>query len=115
MFFGRSDGEKEGVKEIAIILQQLFWVKSGGPARFESCSSDANVLHRVFEQSRHDIFEAGIGSLIVISQRQFHSAEVYGLLIVVGLVGFAINAVFVTIEGVTLRRFPPRASYMQGN
>jgi ABC-type nitrate/sulfonate/bicarbonate transport system permease component len=57
----------------------------------------------------------GIGSLIVISQRQFHSAEVYGLLIVVGLVGFAINAVFVTIEGVTLRRFPPRASYMQGN
>jgi ABC-type nitrate/sulfonate/bicarbonate transport system permease component len=57
----------------------------------------------------------GIGSLIVISQRQFHSAEVYGLLIVVGLIGFAINAVFVTIEGVTLSRFPPRASYMQGS
>ncbi|HEX4407826.1 MAG TPA: ABC transporter permease subunit [Xanthobacteraceae bacterium] len=57
----------------------------------------------------------GVGSLIVISQRQFHSAEVYGLLIVVGLMGFVINAIFVTIEGVTLRRFPPRASYMHDN
>jgi ABC-type nitrate/sulfonate/bicarbonate transport system permease component len=57
----------------------------------------------------------GIGSLIVISQRQFHSAEVYGLLVVVGLVGFVINGLFVAIEGVLLSRFPPRASYMQGN
>ncbi|MFZ0424969.1 MAG: ABC transporter permease subunit [Xanthobacteraceae bacterium] len=57
----------------------------------------------------------GIGSLIVISQRQFHSAEVYGLLVVVGLIGFVINGLFVAIEGVLLSRFPPRASYMQGN
>jgi ABC-type nitrate/sulfonate/bicarbonate transport system permease component len=56
----------------------------------------------------------GIGSLIVISQRQFHSAEVYGLLVVVGLVGFAINGLFVMIEGMVLSRFPPRAGYVQG-
>jgi ABC-type nitrate/sulfonate/bicarbonate transport system permease component len=57
----------------------------------------------------------GIGSLIVISQRQFHAAEVYGLLVIVGLVGFALNGVFVMIEGALLSRWPPRASYMQGN
>jgi ABC-type nitrate/sulfonate/bicarbonate transport system permease component len=56
----------------------------------------------------------GIGSLIVISQRQFHSAEVYGLLVVVGLVGFVINGAFVMIEGLLLSRWPPRASYVQG-
>ena len=52
----------------------------------------------------------GIGSLIVISQRQFHSAEVYGLLVVVGLVGFVLG-VFVMIEGVLLSRWPPRQLY----
>jgi ABC-type nitrate/sulfonate/bicarbonate transport system permease component len=57
----------------------------------------------------------GIGSMIVISQRQFHSAEVYGLLVVVGLVGFVINGLFVMIEGMLLSRFPPRSSYMRGN
>jgi len=56
----------------------------------------------------------GIGSLIVISQRQFHSAEVYGLLIVVGLVGFVLNGACVIIEGMLLSRWPPRASYVQG-
>jgi ABC-type nitrate/sulfonate/bicarbonate transport system permease component len=56
----------------------------------------------------------GIGSLIVISQRQFHSAEVYGLLVVVGLVGFVINGAFVMIEGLLLSRWPPRAGYVQG-
>jgi ABC-type nitrate/sulfonate/bicarbonate transport system permease component len=53
----------------------------------------------------------GIGSLIVISQRQFHSSEVYGLLVVVGFMGFVLNTVFVTIEGLLLRRWPPQASY----
>src|ERR1700739_4844661 len=56
----------------------------------------------------------GIGSLIVISQRQFHAAEVYGLLVIVGLVGFVLNGVFVMIEGALLSRWPPRASYVQG-
>jgi ABC-type nitrate/sulfonate/bicarbonate transport system permease component len=56
----------------------------------------------------------GIGSLIVISQRQFHSAEVYGLLVVVGQVGFVLNGAFVVIEGALLSRWPPRASFAQG-
>lgn len=57
----------------------------------------------------------GIGSLIVVSQRQFHSAEVYGLLAVVGLVGFIINGIFVVTEGLLLSRWPPRASYVEGS
>ena len=55
----------------------------------------------------------GIGSLIVISQRQFRSSEVYGLLALVGLMGFVLNSLFVVVEGFLLRRWPPRASYAQ--
>jgi ABC-type nitrate/sulfonate/bicarbonate transport system permease component len=51
----------------------------------------------------------GIGSLIVISQRQFRSADVYGLLVVVGLMGFLINSLFAMAEQLLLRRWPPRA------
>lgn len=50
----------------------------------------------------------GIGSLIVIAQRQFRSADVYGLLVVVGLMGFLINNLFAIVEQVLLRRWPPR-------
>jgi ABC-type nitrate/sulfonate/bicarbonate transport system permease component len=50
----------------------------------------------------------GIGSLIVISQRQFRSADVYGLLAVVGLVGFLLNHLFAVTEQLVLRRWPPR-------
>jgi ABC-type nitrate/sulfonate/bicarbonate transport system permease component len=56
----------------------------------------------------------GIGSLIVISQRQFRSSEVYGLLIVAGLIGFFLNSLFIVIEGLLLSRWPPRASYAEG-
>jgi ABC-type nitrate/sulfonate/bicarbonate transport system permease component len=52
----------------------------------------------------------GIGSLIVLSQRQFRSSEVYGLLVVVGLLGFILNSAFLLIEGLLLRRWPPRVS-----
>ena len=55
----------------------------------------------------------GIGSLIVTAQRDFRSAEVYGLLVLVGLVGFVLNNVFVLIEDLVLRRFPPRAHRQQ--
>ena len=51
----------------------------------------------------------GVGSLIVTSQRQFRSAEVYGLLIVVGLMGFLLNNLFVMFEQIVTRRWPPRA------
>jgi ABC-type nitrate/sulfonate/bicarbonate transport system permease component len=50
----------------------------------------------------------GIGSLIVIAQRQFRSADVYGLLVVVGLMGFLLNSLFAIVEQLTLRRWPPR-------
>jgi ABC-type nitrate/sulfonate/bicarbonate transport system permease component len=50
----------------------------------------------------------GIGSLIVVAQRQFRSADVYGLLVVVGVMGFLINSLFTIAEQVLLRRWPPR-------
>ncbi len=50
----------------------------------------------------------GIGSLIVIAQRQFRSADVYGLLVVVGLMGFLLNSLFAIVEQLALRRWPPR-------
>jgi ABC-type nitrate/sulfonate/bicarbonate transport system permease component len=51
---------------------------------------------------------AGVGSLIVVAQRQFRSADVYGLLVVVGLMGFLVNSLFAIAEQVLLRRWPPR-------
>jgi len=50
----------------------------------------------------------GVGSLIVVAQRQFRSADVYGLLVVVGLMGFLLNSLFAVIEQLILRRWPPR-------
>jgi ABC-type nitrate/sulfonate/bicarbonate transport system permease component len=55
----------------------------------------------------------GVGSVIVVSQRQFRSPEVYGLLVLVGLIGFAVNCLFVVIENLLLRRWPPRPAYAQ--
>jgi ABC-type nitrate/sulfonate/bicarbonate transport system permease component len=55
----------------------------------------------------------GIGSLIVTAQRDYRSAEVYGLLVLVGLLGFGLNISFVVIEDMLLRRFPPRAHRQQ--
>jgi ABC-type nitrate/sulfonate/bicarbonate transport system permease component len=51
----------------------------------------------------------GIGSLIVTSQRQFRSAEVYGLLAVVGIFGLLVNVIFGAIEQKVLKRWPPAA------
>jgi len=49
----------------------------------------------------------GVGSLIVTSQRQFRSAEVYALLCMVGILGLCFNAVFSATQHAVLRRFPP--------
>ena len=48
----------------------------------------------------------GVGSLIVTSQRQFRAAEVYGLLALVGAVGFVLNAAFALLERAILKRWP---------
>lgn len=49
----------------------------------------------------------GIGSMIVTSQRQFRSADVYSLLVLVGLFGFLVNAIFVVVERRILKAWPP--------
>lgn len=51
----------------------------------------------------------GIGSLIVTAQREYQSAQVYGLLVLVGLLGFVLNNAFVVVEGLLLSSWPPRA------
>jgi ABC-type nitrate/sulfonate/bicarbonate transport system permease component len=51
----------------------------------------------------------GIGSLIVRAQREYQSAQVYGLLVLIGMLGFLLNNGFVLIEGLVLRHWPPRA------
>jgi ABC-type nitrate/sulfonate/bicarbonate transport system permease component len=48
----------------------------------------------------------GIGALMIQAQRNFQSAEVYALLVVVGLLGFIVNDIFVIIEAIVLRRWP---------
>jgi ABC-type nitrate/sulfonate/bicarbonate transport system permease component len=50
----------------------------------------------------------GIGALMIGAQRNFQSRQVYGLLVLIGLFGFAINFVFAAVEGSTLRRWPPK-------
>jgi ABC-type nitrate/sulfonate/bicarbonate transport system permease component len=50
----------------------------------------------------------GIGALMIRSQRNFQSSEVYALLVLIGLFGFVVNDLFAIIEGVIMRRWPPR-------
>jgi ABC-type nitrate/sulfonate/bicarbonate transport system permease component len=52
----------------------------------------------------------GIGSLIVRAQREYQSAQVYGLLVLVGALGFLLNNGFALLEGFILRHRPPRAN-----
>ncbi|MPZ55928.1 MAG: ABC transporter permease subunit [Rhizobiales bacterium] len=52
----------------------------------------------------------GIGAMMIRSQRNFQSAEVYALLVLVGLFGFVVNDVFAVIESIILRRWPPRTA-----
>jgi ABC-type nitrate/sulfonate/bicarbonate transport system permease component len=50
----------------------------------------------------------GIGSLIIRAQRDFQSAQVYGLLVVIGVFGFLMNGLFSVLERAVLSRWPPR-------
>jgi ABC-type nitrate/sulfonate/bicarbonate transport system permease component len=50
----------------------------------------------------------GVGALMIQAQRNFQSAQVYALLVMVGLFGFAVNDLFVVVEAISLRRWPGR-------
>jgi ABC-type nitrate/sulfonate/bicarbonate transport system permease component len=50
----------------------------------------------------------GVGRLMILAQRNFNSAEVFGLLFLVGLLGFALNLLFTVAEEMILSRWPPR-------
>lgn len=50
----------------------------------------------------------GLGGLLIAGQRNFNSAQVFGMLAVVGLLGLAVNLLVNLIEAAVLRRWPPR-------
>lgn len=52
----------------------------------------------------------GVGAVMMRSQRNFQSAEVYALLVLVGLFGFVVNDLFAMIENLILQRWPPRTA-----
>jgi ABC-type nitrate/sulfonate/bicarbonate transport system permease component len=56
----------------------------------------------------------GIGALMIQSQRNYQSAQVYALLVVTGLFGFIVNDAFAIVEAIILRRWPPRSASQSG-
>jgi ABC-type nitrate/sulfonate/bicarbonate transport system permease component len=50
----------------------------------------------------------GIGVLMTLAQRAYDSAQVFGLLAIVGVLAFLLGLIFAIVEGVVLRRWPPR-------
>ena len=50
----------------------------------------------------------GVGSLMIAAQRNYQSAQVYGLLAFVGVFGFLLNMGFAFMEAIIMRRWPPR-------
>jgi len=51
----------------------------------------------------------GLGAMIILAQRNFNAAQVYGLLTLIGLFGFLFNLIFQIIEAIVLLRWPPRS------
>ena len=54
---------------------------------------------------------AGLGSLIIQAQRKLNAAQVYGLLTLIGVLGFLFNLLFEIIASVVLLRWPPRVQH----
>jgi ABC-type nitrate/sulfonate/bicarbonate transport system permease component len=50
----------------------------------------------------------GIGVLMMLGQRSYDSAQVFGLLAIVGALAYLLGLIFAILEGVVLRRWPPR-------
>jgi ABC-type nitrate/sulfonate/bicarbonate transport system permease component len=50
----------------------------------------------------------GIGGLMIVAQRKFNAAEVFGLLVLVGCLGFGLTVLFSAVERLVLSRWAPR-------
>ncbi|MBV8849808.1 MAG: ABC transporter permease subunit [Methylobacteriaceae bacterium] len=50
----------------------------------------------------------GLGGLMIMAQRNFNAGQVFGLLLVIGVCGFVINALFQVVETAVLQKWPPR-------
>ncbi len=50
----------------------------------------------------------GIGYLMMLGQRSYDSAEVFGLLAIIGIIAFLLSLIFSMFEGAVMRRWPPR-------
>lgn len=50
----------------------------------------------------------GIGVLMILGQRAYDSAQVFGLLAIVGVLAYVLGLIFAIAEGVVLLRWPPR-------
>jgi len=53
---------------------------------------------------------SGLGALIAVSQRNYLSAQVYGLILVAGLFSFAVNGLVAVLEAWVLRHRPRRGN-----
>jgi ABC-type nitrate/sulfonate/bicarbonate transport system permease component len=53
----------------------------------------------------------GIGVLMVQGQRNYNSAQVFGLLALVGVLAYILTIAFALIEGTVLSRWPPRVAH----
>lgn len=53
--------------------------------------------------------EIGVGSLMITAQRNYNASGVFGLLAVMGLVGFFLTTAFALLERMILRRWPTAA------
>ena len=54
----------------------------------------------------------GVGALMIAAQRNYQSAQVYGLLAYVGFFGFLLNIAFSLVEAAIMRRWPPRNQHI---
>jgi ABC-type nitrate/sulfonate/bicarbonate transport system permease component len=50
----------------------------------------------------------GLGGLMIMAQRNFNPGQVFGLLLVIGVCGFLVNALFQILESLVLQKWPPR-------
>jgi sulfonate transport system permease protein len=50
----------------------------------------------------------GLGGIMIAGQRNYNSAQVFGILVIVGIVGLIINLLSVLLEKSLLKNWPPK-------